>query len=157
MGSIQGVRSTSRPLAYVLESPPALLRELIALRQCYTKRRISLSWTDFHGAFRNSSIDPNHAQYFGYVFCQFKAVKLRLTSGWTLSPAYWGVPAETALIRMLREYYRIMSHVRAEWRNEIGIPAPIPANVSVGPAVSNWKNNTFFAVPFVDNVALIHV
>lgn len=77
---------------------PILIRELIKLRRRYPERRIRLSKTDFHYAFRKVRINPGCAQSFGYTFGDFILVVFRLTYGWALSPAYCGVPAEAVVL-----------------------------------------------------------
>lgn len=71
---------------------PSLLRELNALSPRYSQRRILLSKMDSHSAFRNVSISPDCAQSFADAFDELIVVELRLTSGWTVYPAFWGIP-----------------------------------------------------------------
>lgn len=87
-GGVNARTSADGPPPYLCaQALPSLLREPIALRQCYPERRILLSKIIFYNGFRTVRVNPDRPQFFEYAFHKFIVVELRLKFGRTPSPA----------------------------------------------------------------------
>jgi len=129
--------------------------------------RILLAKVDTKGAFRQVSVDVDHAPIFGYVFDEWVVVDRCLQFGWTSSPAFWGVC--TAAVEHSHNHTTFQnavvnpeglaaaSHVRVVPPHASEVRAAMPSNGVFPPGSGGGIRDPFLVSTYVDDALLAEV